>query len=198
MTDSLPPGLPDSPRAAVFLDRDGTVVDDPGFLRDPEAVRLLPGAAAAIARLNSAGIPAVIITNQSGIARGLITPAEYAAVERRIAEVLAAGGARIEATYHCPHHPEEDGPCDCRKPGTLLYRRAAADLGLDLGSSWGIGDRLSDLEPVRSLGGRAVLVRTGTGIEHQPAAIAAGFPVASDLGAAVDLVLRSLGTGRAP
>lgn len=198
MTAPLPPGLPATPRPAVFLDRDGTVVDDPGFLRDPGAVRLLPGAARAIARLNAARIPVVIVTNQSGIARGLITPAEYAAVERRIREALADAGARVEATYHCPHHPEVGGPCDCRKPGTLLYRRAADDLGLSLPSSWGIGDRLSDLEPVRSLGGRGVLVRTGAGIEHQPAALAAGFPVAGDLGAAVELVLQAPEPGRAP
>ncbi len=176
-------------RPAAFLDRDGTLVDDPGFQRDPEAIRLLPGAAAAVARLNEAGFVVVVVTNQSGIARGLITAAEYAAVERRTVDRFAESGARIDATYHCPHYPSVSGPCECRKPGTLLYRRAAGDLSLDLEASWGVGDRLSDLEPLRALGGRAVLVRTGTGDEHLAAARAAGFPVGDDLGSAVDLML---------
>jgi len=180
---------PRSRGPAVFLDRDGTIVDDPGFLRDPDRVRLLPGAAAAIARLNAAGIAAVVITNQSGIARGLIQPAEYEAVERWIGRLLANEGARIDATYHCPHHPEVDGPCDCRKPGTLLYRQAAADLHLDLSSSWGVGDRVSDLAPVRALGGDALLVRTGTGASHEADAAAAGFQVVENLEAAVDRIL---------
>jgi len=189
VTDSLTPGLPDSPRPAVFLDRDGTIVDDPGFLRDPGLVRLLPGAAAAIARLNAAGFAVVVVTNQSGIARGLIQPAEYEAVERWIGRLLANEGARIDATYHCPHHPEVDGPCDCRKPGTLLYRQAAADLRLDLPACWGVGDRVSDLEPVRALGGDALLVRTGAGTSHEEDAAAAGFQVVDDIGAAVDRIL---------
>jgi histidinol-phosphate phosphatase family protein len=180
-----------TPRPAVFLDRDGTLVEDPGFQRNPDAVRLLPGVAAAVARLNAAGFATVVVTNQSGIARGLISAAEYDAVERRIAGLFAAAGARIDATYHCPHHPEVDGPCECRKPGTLLYRRAARDLGLDLTASWGVGDRLSDLEPVRTLGGRALLVRSGTGAEHEEAAAAAGYVVVDDLAAAVERILKA-------
>ena len=192
MTAPLPrvPASP-RPRPAAFFDRDGTLVEDPGFQRDPAAVRLLPGAAAAVRRLNAAGIAVVVVTNQSGIARGFITPEEYAAVERRIGELFARDGAQIDATYHCPHYPEVGGPCECRKPGTLLYRRAASDLDLDLGASWGVGDRVSDLEPVRALGGRALLVRTGTGREHEPAALAAGFDAVDDVGAAADRILSS-------
>jgi D-glycero-D-manno-heptose 1,7-bisphosphate phosphatase len=178
-------------RPAVFLDRDGTLVEDPGFQRNPDAVRLLPGVAAAVARLNGAGYATVIVTNQSGIARELITPAEYAAVERRIGELFAAAGARIDATYHCPHHPDVGAPCECRKPGTLLYRQAARELGLDPTASWGVGDRLSDLEPVRNLGGRALLVRSGTGRDHEEAAVAAGYPVVDDLAAAVEWILKA-------
>ena len=186
------------PRPAVFLDRDGTLVHDPGFLRDPSAVRLLPGAAEAVARLNLAGLVVVVVTNQSGIAQGFITPDEYAAVEERVAELFGALGARIDGTYHCPHYPSVGGPCECRKPGTLLYRRAAEERRLDLRASWGVGDRLSDLEPLRSLGGRAILVRTGTGADHVSQAAAAGFPVADDLGAAVDQILGGQEPARSP
>ncbi len=185
-------------RPAVFLDRDGTLVDDPGFQRDPAGVRLLPGAASAVASLNAAGFAVVVITNQSGIAQGFIRPEEYAAVERRIAELFGEAGARLDATYHCPHHPSVGGPCECRKPGALLYRRAASELGLDLAASWGVGDRVSDLEPVRALGGRAILVRTGTGADHAAAAAAAGYPVVDDVAAAVALILSEQDAARAP
>lgn len=180
-----------SGQRAVFLDRDGTLVDDPGFLRDPEQVKLLPGAAGAIASLNQAGFAVVVVTNQSGIAQGFITESEYQRVEQRVSGQLAAAGARIDATYHCPHHPSVTGPCECRKPGTLLYRQATEALGLDLAQSWGVGDRLSDLEPVRALGGRGILVRTGTGGEHAGRALLAGFPVEADLEAAVTRILET-------
>jgi D-glycero-D-manno-heptose 1,7-bisphosphate phosphatase len=176
-------------RPAVFLDRDGTLVDDPGFLRNPAAVRLLPGAAAAVARLNAAGRLVVVVTNQSGIAQGFIMPEEYAAVERQVDALVRGAGGWIDATYHCPHYPMTDGPCECRKPGTLLYKRAAADHGVDLQGSWGVGDRVSDLAPVVALGGRGILVRTGKGGENAQAAAEAGFPVADDLAAAVREIL---------
>jgi D-glycero-D-manno-heptose 1,7-bisphosphate phosphatase len=146
------------PRPAVFLDRDGTIMEDPGFARAPEQVRLLPGAGAAIARLNRAGYAVVIVTNQSGIARGLLSEADYEAVADRLDVLLAEAGARVDARYHCPHLPELSGPCECRKPGLLLYRRAAADLDLDLGASWWIGDRERDVAPARVLGGRGILL----------------------------------------
>lgn len=194
MTDPLSRGPVVPPQPAVFLDRDGTLVEDPGYQNDPGGVELLPGAAQAVARLNKAGWLVVVVTNQSGIARGLIAPEDYAAVERSLADKLEAEGARIDRSYHCPHHPDVDGPCDCRKPGTLLYRRAAEELGIDLTASWGVGDRLSDLEPVQNLGGRAVLVRTGEGRTHAPSAREAGFPVVDNLGSAVALIL-SKGSG---
>lgn len=185
-------------RPAVFLDRDGTLVNDPGFQRDPSTVELLPGAAAAVGRLNAAGFLAIVVTNQSGIARGLIQPVEYTAVEQAIAARFAAEGARLDATYHCPHYPEVGGPCACRKPGTLLYRRAAEEWPLDLTASWGVGDRVSDLAPVAALGGRGLLVRTGAGRKHEAAALAAGFPVVADLSAAVDQILGSISQPDAP
>jgi D-glycero-D-manno-heptose 1,7-bisphosphate phosphatase len=174
---------------AVFLDRDGTLVEDTGYLRDARAMRLLPGAAKAMARLNQAGWLSIVVTNQSGIARGRLTHDEYLATERRLEELLAARGARIEAQYHCPHLPEITGPCDCRKPSPLLYRRAAEHFGIDLGRSYWIGDRLRDLEPARRLGGRGILVLTGAGREEASAAEAGGWAVADNLEAAVEMVV---------
>jgi histidinol-phosphate phosphatase family protein len=145
-------------RPAAFFDRDGTLIGDTGYVRDPNAVSLLPGVGAALRRLNEAGVPVVVITNQSGIARGRLTSADYEAVSARVAELLARDGGRIDATYHCPHHPEFTGPCDCRKPGVLLFQRAAADHGLDLARSVYIGDRWRDVAPAATLGGRGILV----------------------------------------
>lgn len=145
-------------RGAAFLDRDGTLIEDLNFLRDPSRVRLLPGAAAALRRLNAAGILVVVVTNQSGIARGLLTEADYEATRVRLDALVEAAGARIDRSYHCPHHPSVTGPCECRKPGTLLFKRAAADLDIDLTTSLFAGDRLRDAEPGLALGGLARLV----------------------------------------
>lgn len=145
-------------RAAAFLDRDGTIIDDAHYIADPDLVRLRPGAAEAIAALNNASIPVIVITNQSGIARGLVTPGDYDRVAARLGALLARDRARIDATYVCPHHPEFDEACDCRKPGTLLFRRAATDLGLDLERSTYIGDRWRDVAPGIVLGGRPILI----------------------------------------
>ncbi|HUR95248.1 MAG TPA: HAD family hydrolase [Gemmatimonadales bacterium] len=178
-----------SGRPAVFLDRDGTIIEERGYLRDPVEVRLIPGSAAALRRLNHAGFPAIIVTNQSGIARGLLTEAEYAASTRRLDELLALEHARIDASYHCPHLPEISGPCGCRKPGTLLYERAAGDLGLDLRRSWWIGDRLRDVEAAEAFGGRGMLVLTGYGRVESNSPAATALPTAEDLAAAVQGVL---------
>lgn len=183
--------MPDAPRhGAVFLDRDGTIIEDPGYLHQPEAVRLLPGAGRAIGRLNQAGWPVVTVTNQSGIARGLYSEADYHRVQRRLGELLAQEQARIDAAYFCPHHPEFTGACECRKPGTKLFQEAGASLGIDLGRSWFVGDRPSDVEPARRLGGRGLLVLTGLGAAHRAQAEALGVPAVTDLAAAVDVILR--------
>ncbi|HKW48412.1 MAG TPA: HAD family hydrolase [Gemmatimonadaceae bacterium] len=145
-------------RAAAFLDRDGTIIDDAHYIGDPDLVRLRPGAADAIARLNRAGIPVIIVTNQSGIARGVLSQADYERVASRMAELLAKEGARIDATYVCPHHPEFGGACDCRKPGTLLFRRAATEHALDLERSTYVGDRWRDVAPGIALGGKPMLI----------------------------------------
>lgn len=178
-----------SDRRAVFLDRDGTIIEDSGYVADPAAVRLLPGAAEAIARLNDAGLPVLVVTNQSGIARGLLDEAAYAATARRLDDLLTAAGARLEGHYHCPHHPDFTGPCECRKPGPLLYRRAAADHGLHLARSWWVGDRLRDVLPAERFNGRGLLI--GQPAVNELSTSAAGrFPVVRDLAAAVDIILQ--------
>lgn len=145
-------------RPAAFLDRDGTLIHDAHYLRDPAKVRLLPDIAAPLVRLRDAGYALVVITNQSGIARGLLGEQDYLAVRDRLDALFAAEGIALDASYHCPHEPGRTGPCECRKPGTLLHRRAAQDLGLDVARSVYIGDRFRDVAPGLALGGRGILV----------------------------------------
>lgn len=145
-------------RRAAFLDRDGTLIRDANYLARPDDVELLPGIADVVRRLNEARVLVVVVTNQSGIARGLLTEAQYDATRERLDALLGAAGGRIDATYHCPHHPDISGPCDCRKPGTGLYQRAAAEHGIDLTASLYAGDRYRDVSPGLALGGLALLV----------------------------------------
>lgn len=173
----------------MFLDRDGTLVEDRHYLADPRDVVLLPGAAEAVAALNRAGIAAVVITNQSGIARGLITDVQYAAVKARLDALLGGHGATLDATYHCPHFPGSSGPCACRKPGTLLYERAIRDLGLDARASTAIGDRWRDLAPALALGGRAILVPSADTPADETARASREARVAGSLGEAVAEVI---------
>ncbi len=182
--------MPEGGRRAVFLDRDGTIVEDPGFLHKPGDVRLLSGAGEAIHRLNEAGWLVITVSNQSGIARGLYDATAYQAVQHRLVELLAAHEARLDGAYFCPHHPEFTGPCACRKPGVLLFREAEAALGLDLTRSCWVGDRLSDVEPARKLGGRALLVETGRGPTYVGKARALRIPVVADLAAATTEIVR--------
>jgi D-glycero-D-manno-heptose 1,7-bisphosphate phosphatase len=176
---------------AVFLDRDGTIIEDPppGYLHQPEAVRLLPSAARAIQRLNQAGWPVVVISNQSGIARGLYPEADYHRVQARLEELLGTEGARIDAALFCPHHPDFTGPCDCRKPGTRLFLEAAQRFQVEPVRSWFVGDQASDVTPGAALGGRGLLVLTGKGLAHRVQAVAAGVRIVTDLAAAVDVIL---------
>lgn len=185
-------GAPTGRRRAVFFDRDGTLIADTGYAARPEDVRLIPGAAAAVAQVNAAGYLAVVATNQSGIARGLISLEQYHAVAARTAELLADQGARLDAQFFCPHYPDVTGPCECRKPGVKLYRDADAQFGIDFAGSVWIGDRLRDVEPACTLGGTGILVLTGQGAGDADAARTAGFAVVADVGQAVR---RVVGTG---
>src|SRR3989442_7598450 len=126
---------PRSMARAVFLDRDGTILEDPGFLHQPGRARLLPGAGEAIRRLNAAGFLVVTVSNQSGIARGLYDAAAYHAVQRRLRELLAAHRARLDAPYFCPHHPEITGPYQWPKAGTRLFREGQDARGIGVGGS---------------------------------------------------------------
>lgn len=172
-----------SGRPAVFLDRDGTLIEDPGYLSDPSGVRLLPGVPEALRLLEAAGYARIVVTNQSGIGRGLFDEAAFHRVEAELARQLAEHGATTDRTYFCPHLP--DAGCACRKPGTAHHRAAAAAFGLDLRRSWCIGDRTGDLDAAPDLGARALLVETGEGAAHREAAGARSIPVVPDLLAAV-------------
>ena len=145
-------------RRATFLDRDGTLIVDADNLARPEGVHLIDGATAAVRRLNDAGVVVVVVTNQSGIARGLLTEDEYARVEERVRILFSEAGARIDATFHCPHHPAITGSCDCRKPAVGMYEQARDELTLDTGASLYVGDRWRDVAPGIAFGGRAILV----------------------------------------
>jgi D-glycero-D-manno-heptose 1,7-bisphosphate phosphatase len=179
-----------TPRPAVFLDRDGTIIHDTEYLRDPNDVELLPGAARAIARLNAQGLPVIVVTNQSGIARGLLTHGDYTAVQARLDELLAAKGARIDASYLCPHHPDFSGACDCRKPATLLYRQAAAEHAIDVTRSTFVGDRWRDVAPALELGGRGMLISGPSTPKEELQRAQAAAAAVSSLAEAVDRLLR--------
>jgi len=175
-------------RRAVFLDRDGTLIEETVHLADPERVVLLRGTAVALSDLREAGFTLVVVTNQSGIARGLYSETEYQAVARRLNELLVEAGSPVDVTLYCPHHPDFGPACECRKPGTGMYRQAAAELGLDLANSYYVGDKVLDVTPALELGGVGVLVRTGYGADES-ALVPAGIAVVNDLAEASGLIL---------
>jgi D-glycero-D-manno-heptose 1,7-bisphosphate phosphatase len=157
---------------AVFVDRDGTIIEEVGYLDRPERVELFPWSIDAVRVLNRAGLAVVLVSNQSGVARGFFSEAIVDAVHQRMADLLAEGGARIDAYYYCPHHPDGKVPrytqaCDCRKPGRGLVDRAARELGIDPARSFVVGDRWLDVALGRAVGARAVLVRTGYGASEE-------------------------------
>ena len=184
-----PPVSAHRARGAVFFDRDGTLIEDEHYLADPARVRLRPGAAEAVSAVQDAGLAAVVVTNQSGIGRGLFGEAEYEAVRARLDGLLAERGAALDASYHCPHAPDHDPPCACRKPGGALFEQAAAELGLDLSRSAAIGDRVRDLTPVVRLGGYGVLVPSPDTPLADMTRARDEHAIATTLGAAVSRVL---------
>lgn len=189
------------PKAGVLLDRDGTVIELVEYLADPERLRLLPGAATGIRLFNRAGIPVAVVTNQSGIARGLFDEERLAEIHARLRAELGAAGAHLDGIYHCPHHPragigELRCECDCRKPEPGLLLRAAAELDLDLRASFMVGDARSDVDAARAAGCTAVLVRTGSGAATEQdlldEGLRAGY-VADDLEQAARWIFLQLG-----
>jgi histidinol-phosphate phosphatase family protein len=151
-------------RPAIYLDRDGTINKEVNYLHDPGQFELLPGAAETIARWNEQGWLVVLVTNQAGVGRGYFPLTAVDAIHRKMNELLAEKGARLDGIYLCPHHPDEG--CACRKPKTFLFETSARELGIDLKKSYIIGDKLTDVLPARDLGARAILVRTGYGEEY--------------------------------
>jgi len=155
-------------RPAVFLDRDGTIIEDVGYLDAIDKIAWYPWSVDAIRALNAAGLPVVVITNQAGVARGYFAESLIDDVHRAIDAHLARGGARIDAYYYCPHHVDGSVEayriaCDCRKPACGMIDRAARDLGLDPRRSVVVGDAWSDIGAARAAGARGLLVRTGSG-----------------------------------
>ena len=159
----------DKKQGAVFLDRDGTLNEEVNYLSRMDQLRLFPQTVEAVRLINAAGMKAVVVTNQSGIARGYFTEDFVCRVHDRINELLAVGGARIDGFYVCPHHPVYGNgiykqECSCRKPKPGMLLRAAAELNIDLSRSYMIGDMLKDIETGKKLGVKGILVRTGYGM----------------------------------
>jgi D-glycero-D-manno-heptose 1,7-bisphosphate phosphatase len=186
---------------AVFLDRDGTINEEVGYLSSAKDLRLIPGAVEAIRLLNQHGLKAVVVSNQSGVARGYLSEAQVREINRRLEEVLGEEGAYLDGIYFCPHHPEVGEPpyrvvCDCRKPKAGMLLKAAADLGLDLCCSYVIGDHVSDVVLGKTMGLKSILLLSGHGRkEMQRISSGEAMPpdaVCTDLREAVQWVLRDL------
>lgn len=185
---------------AVFFDRDGTVTEEVGYLDELSKLRLIPGAGRAISTLNRAGFRVVLVTNQSGVARGYFPETLVHDAHRRLEGMLAQDGARLDGIYYCPHHPTAGSSsytkaCDCRKPGTGLLERAAKDLAVDLRTSFVVGDKWSDIELAQRAGARSVLVRTGFGQDDpgnvRPKGVADPDHIAPDIAGAVEWILKA-------
>jgi D-glycero-D-manno-heptose 1,7-bisphosphate phosphatase len=162
-------------KRAVFIDRDGTISDEVGYINHATRFRLFPYAASAIKLLNENGWLAIVITNQAGVARGYFSEDMIQTVHKRMTKELETGGARLDAVYYCAHHPSIGEPpyrfdCDCRKPKPGLISRAAKDFDIGLSESWMVGDRYSDVELARNAGVKSMFVMSGYGRgewEHQ-------------------------------
>jgi len=178
-------GIPD----AVFLDRDGTIMEDAHYIKSPQQVRLIPGAARAVKRINDAGVPAIVVTNQSGIGRGLFTLDDYEAVRRQFESLLAAEGAHIDASYFCPDHPRVKGPTRCRKPETKMFEDAMRDFKLAARNVAYVGDRWRDVAASRKLGGRGIMIASAmTTDDDRRQAQEDGIETAVSLAQAVEML----------
>jgi D-glycero-D-manno-heptose 1,7-bisphosphate phosphatase len=178
---------------AIFLDKDGTLVEDVAYNVDPALIRLTRGATEGLRTLQARSYRLLIVSNQSGVARGCFAEGALQAVERRLAELLAAAGVRLDGFYYCPHHP--DGTvldyaveCDCRKPAPGLLLRAAQDHQVDLTRSWLVGDILDDVEAGRRAGCRTILLNNGNETEWKLSPDRLPHHLAADLAEAAQIV----------
>lgn len=188
-----------TPVPAVFIDRDGTMLDELGYVTPESSITVYPFTAAAIVKLNAAGYPVIVVTNQGGIALGMYDHAFVDRTHIMLGDMLMAEGARIDEWCYCPHHPEGKVAeltrvCECRKPGTAMLADAARKRHLDLAASWVVGDQWRDIELARRAGATGILVRTGygAGLEaNWPADVARPPVVCDDLMAAVEHILHN-------
>lgn len=168
-------------RGAVFLDRDGTIIEDVGYISDPEQVQLMRGAPAALRSLAGVGWPLIVVSNQSGVGRGLISPEQANSVHERFVQLLASSQVSLSASYYCFHLPSDN--CNCRKPGTGLLERASRDHAIELSMSVVVGDKVSDVEAGVACGCRCFLVGAS------PSEGCSDWSVVPELGSAAELVL---------
>lgn len=178
------------PLATVFLDRDGTINEDVGYLSDPAGLIVIEGAAKAIRLLNEKKIKVIVVSNQSGVGRGYYTDAHVAAVNKRLREMLGEEGANLDGIYYCNHHPDED--CNCRKPGTGLVELAATEHELNHSRAYVVGDKQSDVGLARNLKAKGILVLTGTGHNELEGMEEAPDYIAKDLLDAVVWILADI------
>jgi D-glycero-D-manno-heptose 1,7-bisphosphate phosphatase len=186
----------------VFIDRDGTLIEETGYLNDLSRLKLFPYSVDAVRQLNRAAFTVVVVTNQAGIARGIVPATFLETAHAHLSRAMDAGGARIDRYYHCPHHPDGIVPglsraCDCRKPAPGLWLQASRELSIDLSQSYTIGDRWLDVRAGRAAGTRTVMVRTGYGEGEARARTdgVAADAIVSDFAAAVGWILQQDATG---
>ena len=187
-------------KRAIFLDRDGVIVEQKEYLNRAEDLVLIPGAGEAIARLNAASILVIVVTNQAGIAKGHLTLSDLEEIHARLRRDLSTYKAHLDAIYYCPHHPEATVPeflhdCPCRKPGIGMFEKARDEHGIDLGASYLIGDTTGDILAGKRAGCRTILVATGFAGKDGLYEVTPNLMVA-DLAAAVDTILAETGDER--
>jgi len=173
---------------AVFLDRDGVILEERGYLSNQKEVTLIRGAAEAIRKMAGLGLKVVVVTNQSGIGRGLFTRTDYLRVKTAMDALLARQGAKTDGEYFCPHAPWEG--CGCRKPAPGLALIAGKELGLNLDESFVVGDKRSDMEMARAISAKSILVRTGYGWQTERDGEPIWDAVAQDIGEAAETIAR--------
>ncbi|OGB90771.1 hypothetical protein A2625_06990 [candidate division WOR-1 bacterium RIFCSPHIGHO2_01_FULL_53_15] len=179
---------------AVFLDRDGTIIEDTGYITSPAEIKFIPGSIEAIKKLNEAGYKVIVISNQAGVARGILSENMVQTIDKAIYRQVLSGGGHIDASYYCPHHPEHGvypykQICECRKPRPGLIKKAVKEKEIELAGSFMVGDKSSDIETGQCTGLKTVFVRTGHGRAEEKALKEKPDHIANDLAEAVRWIL---------